>query len=299
MYVLYISKVANPSASTFSDATRPSPITMSLLKYFSKVDKTIPPRRKYPQPPPGLPDPNGIASTADAELCAAANDSIEKAVPSTKRKRKREDYNDYSEEDRLKMAIFAIENGPAKAARHFTATMGRPVNESSIRWIRDKYRTEMKKKLYHNDAEPLKSLPKEKRGCPTLMPAKVDQAVQDHLQRIRDGGGVVNNRIVIATGQGVLSKYGGAPFLHDEDIKTSWARSMMRRMSFVKRKGTKAARKTPENVNVVTGEFVQRVVKECRDYNIPGMHIIITSGHFIYCLFFLPYLCSGSSDQYG
>jgi hypothetical protein len=41
-------------------------------------------------------------------------------------------------------------------------------------------------------------------------------------------------------------------------------------MGFVKRKGTKAARKVPDNMDEVKAEFHERIRNVVREFNIPG-----------------------------
>jgi hypothetical protein len=67
----------------------------------------------------------------------------EKAATSNP-KVKRNDYNQYDEVQRLKIARYAIDNGPAKASKHYSILLGKPVNESSVRSIRNKYIKKMK-----------------------------------------------------------------------------------------------------------------------------------------------------------
>lgn len=78
---------------------------------------------------PTLPDPTEIENT-EAQITAVCNAEVENAT--TTRKRKRSEYGSYTPETRAKMARYAIENGPTKAARHFSKDLGRDVNESTI-----------------------------------------------------------------------------------------------------------------------------------------------------------------------
>lgn len=52
------------------------------------------------------------------------------------KKRQRGEYGSYSPETRTKIAKYAIENGPTKAAAHFSKTLGRKLNESTVRSIK-------------------------------------------------------------------------------------------------------------------------------------------------------------------
>lgn len=77
---------------------------------------------------PGLPDPNSLNDESDQSACIAANAEIETELenvpPCTpspgSRKRKRGNYVSYSDENRAKIARYAIENGNSKAAKYFS-----------------------------------------------------------------------------------------------------------------------------------------------------------------------------------
>lgn len=176
----------------------------------------------------------------------------------------------YDEDQRLKIARYAIFNGSSAAARHFSAELGRPMNESTVRSIRNSYRRQIKKKIINNDREPLASLPKEPRGRRTLLPKEVDAAVQRHLHKIRAAGGVVNRQIVIATGRGIMAAQPSSVTLPDVQLDRTWAASLMERMNFVKRKGTKAGRKTPHNIEDLKIEYHNRIASVVREHNIPS-----------------------------
>ena len=215
-----------------------------MLRYFKKIDKSSSSKGDYPKPGPGQPDPNSQEDPVAASQCAAANAEInrehEKSAQGTS-KRKRGEYAAYTEEQRLKIARYAVDNGPTKAARHFSALLGRSLNESTVRSIRDQYRQRLQAKLSTTPAgeamEPMVSLPRNKRGSSTLLPSDVDSAVQRHLRGIREAGGIVNRTIVLATGKGILRASGQC---HSRiELTRTWAASIMSRMNFVQRKGTR------------------------------------------------------------
>ncbi|ELT87687.1 hypothetical protein CAPTEDRAFT_199284 [Capitella teleta] len=224
---------------------------MSLLRYFKIADKTP---RSYPTQPPGLPDLNAEATPEDAAACAAANREIlrsqEKAA--TSNSKKRGDYSQYDEGQRLKIARYTIDNGPAKASRHFSALLGK----------------------------------REKPGRPTFLPADIDRAVQRHLRQVRREGGVINRSVVLATGRGFIISKGhrnpdGSPVL----LTRGWAASLITRMGYVQRKGTKASKKKPDDFPAIKGDFLDRFVHAARDippemivnFDQTGLSIVPTS----------------------
>ena len=60
-----------------------------------------------------------------------------------------------------------------------------------------------------------------------------------HIRNLRESGAPVNKRIVIATAHGILKYY--KPTMYKQlvpEVGDSWARSLMTRMGYSKRKGT-------------------------------------------------------------
>lgn len=51
-------------------------------------------------------------------------------------KKERNEYGCYSPERRTKIAKYKIENGTTKPAAHFSKTLGRKVNESTVKTIK-------------------------------------------------------------------------------------------------------------------------------------------------------------------
>ena len=252
-----------------------------MLRYVtvSKRTSASTATRQYPAPP-GLPDPNEEPTPEDAEDCVIANrivEEMEELGDNTQRKGKRGPYKAYSEEERLKIARYAVDHGPSAAARHFTVKMGRPVNESSVRSIRNQYRSRMQAKLRSRDTTPLPSLPTEKRGRPTLLPEEVDEAVKRRILDLCRNGAVVNRQITIGIGRGILAARGSLEQRKSIELERPWATSLMRCMGFVKRKGTKAARKVPDNIEEVTAGFHDRITNVAREFNIPRKYHHSTS----------------------
>ena len=70
----------------------------------------------------------------------AAQKSISKALDVAASMKSRGKYNSYSAEQRAKIGKYAAaENGPTLAARHFTATWGININESTARRLKSEY----------------------------------------------------------------------------------------------------------------------------------------------------------------
>ena len=90
------------------------------------------------------------------------------------------------------------------------------------------------------------TLPTKKRGRPLLLGPVIDDKVQQYLKAIRRSGGTVNTAIAMAAAKGIVLKtdrtllveYGGHIDLHKD-----WAKWLLGRMGFVKRRGTTSVSK--------------------------------------------------------
>ena len=75
---------------------------------------------------------------------------------------------------------------------------------------------------------------------------------------MRIAGRIVNRTIAIASIKGIVKSHDPS-LLNYFDLSPSWARSLLKRMNFVRRKETKAAQKLPTDFPAIPYEFVNRV----------------------------------------
>ena len=161
-----------------------------MLRYFKPTNKTKPQGQAALLTPPlesHLPDPNTRPTFESAACCAAANAGIMEVMATAPpgQKRKRTNYRRYDEELCLKIARYAVDNGPAKAARHFKAELGHTVNESTVCPIKKQYNQQVKLRAANGDApDTIQSLPKDYRGRPAMLPHELDKEVQHQLRDI-------------------------------------------------------------------------------------------------------------------
>ena len=88
-------------------------------------------------------------------------------------------------------------------------------------------------------------------------------ARQKWIRHFRVNGGVINNVIVMGAAEGIVQKqqpsilkaHGGAV-----DISKSLAKSILRRMGFVKRKGTRTVKRLPADFDDIKAANVEREV---------------------------------------
>ena len=80
-----------------------------------------------------------------------------------------------------------------------------------------------------------------KKGRSLLLGKKLDNVVQEYILKLRERGCPINTHLIIAAARGIaqamdrtrLAEYGGAATL-----TTSWAKSLLKRMNFTKRRAS-------------------------------------------------------------
>ena len=175
-------------------------------------------------------------------------------------KRKRVSTHDYEDEIKTKIGRYAAENGPygnSKAVAKFSEVLGWKVPESTVRNFKKAYLKEIQA---GKDPEEVQ-LKAKSRGRPLLL-GELDNIVQKYIKELRIAGGIISTLIVMAAAEGIimhhdpmkLKEYGG-PF----KATKSWAASLLSRMNMVKRKGTRAAHKIPDDFEDVKKAFLVRV----------------------------------------
>lgn len=109
------------------------------------------------------------------------------------------------------------------------------------------------------------------------MLGSLDSEVQNWIRQVRLNGGVINLRIVMAGAEAIVTKFDRkklARFGGHIEITKHLARSIMRRMGFVKRKGTKAVKTLPSDFDDIKCEFVKKVNNVVNEYSVPDSLII-------------------------
>ena len=112
-----------------------------------------------------------------------------------------------------------------------------------------------------------------KRGAPLKLGVDLDRQVQAYLRALREIGGVVNTAIVMASARGIMLKVDStslAEFGGHITLTKDWAKSLLRRMGFVKRRGTTKNKATVENFNEIKGDFLRDIVTSVTMEEIPA-----------------------------
>ena len=200
---------------------------MSLLDYF---------KRKGP-----LPDPRGsLARVIPSSAIAAANSEVEKSICPKSRKGLKKIV--YSPRERAQIGKLACSIGATAAAKSFSRKLGMTVNESTVREWKKAYIAERNaKRLREEEDLSVNELQPKKKGRSLLLGKKLDNAVQEYILKLRERGCPINTHLIIAAARGIaqamdrtrLAEYGGSATL-----TTSWAKSLLKRMNFTKRRAT-------------------------------------------------------------
>ena len=187
-------------------------------------------------------------------------------------KKRRGMYGAYSAELRAKIGRYAAENGTAAACKKFSKEQARPICESTIRGMKSAYI----KVINSNPQAEINELPRNDRGRPLLL-GKYDDDVKAYIRGIRQAGGAVSSKVVLAGTRGLLQNK-NPPILAEHGghvtLDKTWARSLLNRMGFTKRKGTKGVKTRPDDFAEVGGKFWRRIGRRVRQHEIPDELII-------------------------
>ena len=200
---------------------------MSLLRYFSRT-ASLPSSESVPSlTPEALREAN--------KRVASIVTGMDEAGPTPKKT-----YSSYSAEDHARIGRYAAEHGPTKALQHFT------VPESTARLLKKQYLAELNDWRQNSATIPeVTRLPTKPRGRPLLLGSTLEDQVKEYVTALRATAGVVNTAIVLAAAEGIvaaterslLRQHGGSLVL-----TKAWAKSLLIRMGFVKRKGSTSAK---------------------------------------------------------
>ena len=208
-----------------------------------------------------LPNPSGALSCRVPSLAiAAANREVRNVIEKEKtRSKKRGNYHVYTVRERAKIGKYAADHGVVAARRWYSAQGGTKLNESTIRVFKQKYLQELSKK----PDVPVQALYLRKRGRPVLLGRKMDVMVQEYVEKLRQNGGVISTDIVKSGARGILqsldrtslSEYGG-----HVTLSTAWAKSLLRRMNYRKRRGTTKAAMPVEQFQEIKTAFLKDII---------------------------------------
>ena len=199
-----------------------------------------------------MPLPTSVPSLSSREL-EVTDAFVEKAItattaPSTASHGR---YNQYTPEERAAIGKYAAENGPTRAAKYFSEKLNIQISEPTARKFKEEYLKKLRELLTKEQSTSgsstscprveVKALPTKTQGRPLLLGEELDKCVQKYIKHLREIGGVVNTAIVIGAANGIISAWNCALLLENGghiSITKGWAKSILNRMNYVKRKGS-------------------------------------------------------------
>ena len=109
----------------------------------------------------------------------------------------------------------------------------------------------------------ISSLPEAKHGHPLLLGDTLDNQVKEYVRSVREGGGIITTEITIAAAKAIVQKYdpqlladNGGPIT----ITSDWAKSLLYRMHFVKRRGSTTIKQLVDDFEAIKMQFLVDLV---------------------------------------
>ena len=209
-----------------------------------------------------LPDASGpLALAMPSGSIASANSSVEKALKQTEAKKPCGEYKVYTAKERAEIGKRAAVYGITSTIRYYRKiNPQRPLPSSSMFDMKVKYQEELseRKRKQEKDLD-IVELPNKKKGRSLLLGELLDGRVQSYVKEMRAKGAVVNTAIVMGCAEGVVMH-------HDSNlldingghitITKDWAKSLLSRMGYVKRRVSTSAKVLPEDFNERREQFL-------------------------------------------
>jgi len=240
---------------------------MSLYRYFKPVAKS-------------LPDPNGpLSSVMPSSTIKAANDAVlatqSRQTEGASKPSKRGPYVMLTGVQQAEVARYAFSHGNKAAIRRYGEEYSTEIKDSSVSTWKSKYAEELDHKREAGEFEEngdvvVYSIPQKKRGRPLLLGNELDDRVKKYIKDARAVGTPVDSTVVMACGEAIvrrtdknLLKENGGPIC----ITKSWAKSLLARIGYVKRKACSTAKVEPSRYEELKEQYLWdiKVVVEMED----------------------------------
>ena len=205
-----------------------------------------------------LPDENGpLCRELPSSSIQEANLGV--LAVTGKHEGKRSSYSKISGEQKALIAKYAAENGIVAALAHFAKDYpDGTLKESTVRGWKKEY-NELVKKKRSREKLLVKSLSCAKKGRPLMLGSTLDKQVQAYLITTREAGGVVNSEVAIAAAMGIVRKQDSNLLAQNGGhiaLTRDWARSLLGRMGYVKRKANTKAKIAVTDFNELKSQFL-------------------------------------------
>ena len=231
---------------------------------------------KYCKPISSLPNPNGPLSEkisskaielANAEVEKISHLSKEQASEKTRGPRPNK-YLILSPAQRFEVGKRAAEHGVTSSLRYFSKKYPQlPLKETTVRRLKNLYRLETKRASKNPSSleEPLgevHELSRKKTGRPLLLGKDLDTQVQEYLKGLRKCGMPINTSIVIASARGIVMNKNANLLVSNGggiDLTKDWAKYLLKRMGFVKRKACSKSKVNVEKFQELKEDFLLEI----------------------------------------
>ena len=245
---------------------------MALLAYFKKSN----PSKAV------LPSPTGPLSLQMPSSCIeAANKCVAEELERTSaesvtKSTKRGTYQKYTPKEKAEISSYAIMHGTTATIRHFKDRF------PELKWttVNDWKKAMMvatKKAAKSGNPMQIDKLEEKKRGRPSLLSEDVTSDIKRYITTLRDAGGVVNTRIVLAAATGILQRKDPSILRCNGghiDLQKSWAKYLLKKMDFVKRRATTKHVTRCENFDGLKDQYLFDIKAVAEMESIPGSLII-------------------------
>ena len=215
--------------------------TMALLAYFKKTPKPA---------IDALPSPTGpLSLKMQASCIEAANKRVAEELQRTggasssesgTKSTKRGVYQKYTPQEKAEISSYAAMHGTTAAIRHYKGRFPQ-LKWTTVNDWRKAMAVATKKAIRSGEPVKIDRLEEKKRGRPSMLSDEVTADIKRYITSLRDAGRVVNTRIVIAAATGILQRKDPSVLRCNGghiDLQKSWAKYLLKKMDFVKRRAT-------------------------------------------------------------
>ena len=205
-----------------------------------------------------LPDPTGpLSKKIPSKAIVIANQKVTKVLEKQGGKSVRGHYHTLTPAQKLTVGKRAPEHGTTPAIQFFAKKHPKlPLKETTVRRLKNMYQSQVQQK--RSDISSPEDFFAKKTGQPLMIGEDLDKQVRDCVGYLRSTGAVVNTAVVIASAEGILM-YKDPGLLSRINLTKGWAKYLLHRMGFVKRKVTSKAKVTVENFEQLKKEFLLQI----------------------------------------
>ena len=106
---------------------------------------------------------------------------------------------------RARIGKYTSQHGPTAGAKYFSRTLkDHTVSKSIVHSIMKSYLDEIKRRRRLDGSGEIECLRERKRGRPLLLGGVIDSKVEAYVKKVREGGGTISARVVMAAARGIL-----------------------------------------------------------------------------------------------